>query len=178
MHACMRVPLDMHARVRTHRHIAGVRQNQAFLLYDEGTFTDALFDRIRHALPEEIDGKRLVGLSHGYFFFRYQCGDVFKRHTDGEWPGKRVGSAGIEPIEGTLSKLSMTMYLNGEADGVLGGCTRLYGADEGWVSVAPTQGSALFFRHGFGPGTVWHEGEEVFEGTPKYVARVNVLYEE
>ena len=45
------------------------------------------------------------------------------------------------------SGLSMLLYLNGAADAVQGGNTRLFKPDGAWVDVSPVKGSALFFRH-------------------------------
>ena len=42
----------------------------------------------------------------------------------------------------------------------------------------PKKGSALFFRHGMGSGSVLHEGRPVVGPVAKYVARINVLYED
>jgi hypothetical protein len=46
-----------------------------------------------------------------------------------------------------------------------------------WVDVVPRTGSALFFRHGFTPDSVVHIGDRVHGHVPKYVARINVMYE-
>lgn len=42
----------------------------------------------------------------------------------------------------------MLLYLNGPAEGVQGGNTRLFRPDGSAVEVEPRKGSALFFRHG------------------------------
>ena len=60
-----------------------------------------------------------------------------------------------------------------------GGATRLFPSDgSAPVDVAPRKGSALFFRHGFGENSVLHAGQPVSGTAPKYVARLNVLYEQ
>merc|ERR1711953_1289565 len=104
---------------------------------------------------------------------------MFRKHFDGEWPGYQIADDRwtVEEIEGTRSKLSMTLYLNGVGDGLVGGATRLFGERGEFVDVVPRKGAALFFRHGKEPQTVWHEGTEVHGDVPKYVARINVLYE-
>jgi hypothetical protein len=53
----------------------------------------------------------------------------------------------------------------------------LFHPDRGHVDVMPKKGSALFFRHGFGPHSVLHEGCRVFGEVSKYVARINVMFE-
>jgi len=85
---------------------------------------------------------------------------------------------GIEEWQNVESKLTMLLYLSDEEDGVQGGSTRLFPFDSSVdaVDVAPQKGSALFFRHGFGPDSVHHMGMLVSGETPKYVLRLNVLY--
>ena len=75
------------------------------------------------------------------------------------------------------SALTMLLYLNDPSDGVQGGNTRLLSRDGRWVDVTPRKGSALFFRHGFGPDSVQHIGDRVHGAVPKYVARINVMYQ-
>ena len=77
---------------------------------------------------------------------------------------------------GWRSCLTMLLYLNGPEDGVQGGATRLYGPMGASVDVIPQKGAALFFRHGFGPGSVLHQGCRVTGSVSKYVARINVMY--
>ena len=57
-----------------------------------------------------------------------------------------------------------------------GGSTRLFRPDGTHHDVTPAKGSALFFRHGFGPHSVVHIGLPVRGLVPKYVARINVMY--
>jgi pimeloyl-ACP methyl ester carboxylesterase len=76
------------------------------------------------------------------------------------------------------SGLTMLLYLNGPADGVQGGSTRLYRPDRSAVDVTPRKGAALFFRHGFSAQSVLHAGSRVFGSVSKYVARINVMYAE
>eukprot|EP00927_Polykrikos_kofoidii_P074361 TRINITY_DN70345_c0_g1_i1.p1 TRINITY_DN70345_c0_g1~~TRINITY_DN70345_c0_g1_i1.p1 ORF type:complete len:281 (+),score=29.45 TRINITY_DN70345_c0_g1_i1:115-957(+) len=164
----------------------GMRQNQAchWFASRETTeaFLDPMFARIQHLLPQDIDGSPLCPkLSHRVAHYKYNDGDVFNRHTDGEWPGQSIAESGqsIEVWPGLVSKLSMLLYLNdAEHDGVQGGFTRLFPHDERRepFDVAPKKGSALFFRHGFSPDSVHHMGTEVTGPIPKYVVRLNVLY--
>jgi hypothetical protein len=138
-----------------------------------------VFDRIHHLLPAAIDGGKLYpALSRRINMYRYDANDVFNMHTDGDWPGYGLSADRRQMVEwpGLRSCLSMLLYLNGPDDGVEGGSTRLYRPDRGWVDVTPRKGSALFFRHGFGPHSVLHEGCRVFGEVSKYVARINVMY--
>lgn len=163
----------------------GMRQNKAAHWFAPGEtvekFLNPMFARIRDLLPPSIDpGDRLYeGLSHRLAHYKYDSGDVFNMHTDGEWPGQSVNDAGdgVSTWDNkTVSKLSMVLYLSGEDPGG-GGQTRLYHFDgKEPVDVAPKKGRALFFRHGYGPNSVPHAGLRVVGDAPKYVCRLNVLY--
>ncbi len=74
------------------------------------------------------------------------------------------------------SMLTMLLYLNGHEEGVEGGCTQIY-SDNETIDVEPRTGRALFFRHGFSTDSVQHTGMQVTGAVPKYIARINVLYE-
>lgn len=157
----------------------GMRMNKAVHWVADDGMMDAIFTRIGHLLPTEIDGAPLhPALSRRINMYRYDADDVFNMHTDGDWPGYGLSPDRREMHEWPRmrSRLSMLLYLNGPADGVQGGSTRLYRPDAGHVDVTPRKGSALFFRHGFGPQSVLHEGSRVSGAVAKYVARINVMY--
>lgn len=157
----------------------GMRMNKAVHWLADESLLGPVFDRIVHLLPETIDGGSLYpALSRRINMYRYDADDVFNMHTDGDWPGYGLSSDRQQMVEwpGLRSCLSMLLYLNGPEDGVEGGSTRLYRPDRGSVDVTPRKGSALFFRHGFGPQSVLHEGCRVFGKVSKYVARINVMY--
>ena len=157
----------------------GMRMNKSVHWVSDESLLGEIFNRISHLLPQNIDGGRLhSSLSHRINMYRYDENDVFNRHTDGDWPGFGLNSQRDQMIEwdGYRSCLTMLLYLNGKKDGVRGGQTRLYRPDRTTIDIEPKKGSALFFRHGHGPGSVIHEGLGVIGKTPKYVARINVLY--
>lgn len=158
----------------------GMRMNKAVHWVADEAMLGPVFARIAPMLPAVIDGRRLHGrLSHRLNLYRYDRNDVFNRHIDGDWPGYSLDDGRTAMVEwpGLRSCLTMLLYLNGPEDGVAGGHTRLLGRDEAWVDVTPKKGSALFFRHGFTPDSVIHIGARVTGPVPKYVARINVLYE-
>merc|ERR1711924_14137 len=97
-----------------------------FILPD--SFSSAIFQRIQHLLPQELDGNKLRGLSSRLNCYKYNSGDRFRMHVDGDWPAYGLDADGVSMVEysGMLSKISMLVYLNDEADGVQGGATRLY----------------------------------------------------
>jgi len=168
----------------------GMRMNLSSHWVSPSRWMNKVFERIKGELPQEIDGKKLLGLSCRLNMYKYLENMHFKPHVDGDWPAYAVDEDDKSRIV-TLdskkyghSKMSMLLYLNDSSDataidGVQGGSTRLYLSQRGGKSyeVAPRKGSALFFRHGFGQNSVLHEGCPVRGAKPKYVARINVMYE-
>jgi hypothetical protein len=158
----------------------GMRMNKSVHWMADEALLGPLMARIAPLLPPAFDGAPLFGhLSHRLNMYRYDADDVFNRHTDGHWPGYSLDEERTQMLQwpdGLRSCMTMLLYLNGPADGVMGGSTRLFRRDGGHVDVTPTKGSALFFRHGFGPHSVVHEGCRVSGSVPKYVARINVVY--
>ena len=158
----------------------GMRMNKSVHWLADEAMMQPMFDRIGHLLPASLHGARLLpAFSHRINMYRYDDSDVFNLHTDGSWPGYSLSEdrqhmqTWDDRIE---SGLTMLLYLNGPADGVQGGNTRLFKPDGSWVDVSPVKGSALFFRHGFGPDSVRHIGCVVHGPVSKYVARINVMY--
>lgn len=158
----------------------GMRINKSVHWVADESLTGPMFDRIAHLLPPVLAGAPLFpAFSRRLNMYRYDADDEFKRHTDGDWPGY-----GLSPDRSSMQKwsaglrsgLTMLLYLNGPADGVVGGSTRLYGLNGTSTEVAPVKGSALFFRHGLGADSVVHEGCRVGAPVSKYVARINVMY--
>ena len=159
----------------------GMRMNKSVHWVADDMLLGPIFQRLAPLLPAALDGAPLhPRLSHRLNIYRYDDNDVFNPHTDGDWPGFGLSDDRREMLQwppGLRSKLTMLLYLNGPDDGVVGGHTRLYRPDGGAVNVVPRAGAALFFRHGFGPGSVLHEGARVHGSVPKYVARINVMYD-
>lgn len=158
----------------------GMRMNKAVHWLADESMMAPMFARIAHLLPQEINGATLhPAFSRRINMYRYDRNDVFNLHTDGDWPGYSLSTdrRGMVEWPGLRSCLTMLLYLNDPDDGVEGGSTRLFRPDRGHVDVTPKKGSALFFRHGFGPQSVLHEGSRVHGEVPKYVARINVMYE-
>lgn len=158
----------------------GMRMNQAMHWMADAVLMEKIHDAIAPLLPQQLHGKALwPRLSQRIDMYKYRNGDVFNRHIDGTWPGYGVNAArnGIEEWDNSGSQLSMLLYLNGPEDGVQGGATRVFGRGGQVHDITPKAGSALFFQHGFCIGSVMHAGGEVTGDTPKYVARINVLYD-
>ena len=158
----------------------GMRMNKSVHWVADENLFGPMMARIRTLLPQAIDGAVLHDrFSHRMNMYRYDDNDVFNRHIDGDWPGYGLNEDRtiMEEWYSVRSCLTMLLYLNGPEDGVVGGNTRLLAQNGEWVDVQPKKGSALFFRHGFLPSSVAHVGARVTGLVPKYVARINVLYE-
>lgn len=158
---------------------AGMRQNKTVHWLAQPGTLDALYARIVKHLPQNIDGIRLSNsFSERINMYRYDSGDVFNPHIDGDWPGFGMNSTGDQMVEwpGQRSKLTMLLYVNSQMDGIIGGETEIYDRGEVVARVKPETGTALFFRHGRTPDSVLHAGAVLGDGPSKYVARINVLY--
>ena len=158
----------------------GMRMNKSVHWLADEDLLGPIMARIQALLPQRIDGADLYPmLSHRINMYRYDDQDIFNRHTDGDWPGYGLDRERqvMHEWSGLRSALTMLLYLNDASEGVQGGHTRLLARDGRWVDVAPRKGSALFFRHGFVPDSVIHIGDRVHGAVPKYVARINVMYE-
>ena len=158
-----------------------MRMNKSVHWMADDAMLQTMFDRIAHLLPPDMHGDPLhQGFSHRLNMYRYDDNDVFNLHTDGSWPGYSLSDDRQHMLQwddGFHSGLTMLLYLNGPADGVQGGNTRLFKPNGSWVDVSPVKGSALFFRHGFGSDSVRHIGCVVQGAVSKYVARINVMFQ-
>jgi hypothetical protein len=158
----------------------GMRRNKTVHWIAPADAMAELFRRIAPLLPQDLGGRRLSPiLSHRINTYRYDRGDEFNLHVDGDWPGFGLSPDGRHMTQwsGTHSMLTMLLYLNGAEDGLQGGATTLYDQGELRASVTPRTGRALFFRHGSNRDTVLHAGETLTGDIPKYVARINVMYD-
>lgn len=158
----------------------GMRMNKSVHWLADEHLLAPMLQRMQALLPPQIDGAPLhPRLSHRINMYRYDDNDVFNRHIDGDWPGFGLDPERrfMEQWPGPRSCLTMLLYLNDPDDGVVGGNTRLLHRAGHWVDVVPRKGAALFFRHGFTPDSVPHIGARVHGPVPKYVARINVMYE-
>lgn len=119
----------------------------------------AVWNAVERFFPDEIDGKKKLGLYPLWRYYRYHTGQNFAPHQDHVVFGDKDGE-----LDGTESRYTFLLYLNGESEG---GETAFPNAN---AQVTPTTGMALAFRH-----ENWHEGKTVLGGL-KYVVRSDVLY--
>lgn len=139
-----------------------IRNNDRVVLRDP-ELARLMWERVADVLPP-IEGEVAVGVDSELRFYRYEPGQQFKRHRDGS----------VKDAAGRSSRLSYLIYLN---DGCRGGETTFYHYGTSGeervlreVSVSPSIGTALVFRH-----ERWHAGSPVTEGR-KYVLRSDVFY--
>ena len=158
----------------------GMRQNTTVHWMVHPRDAEVLFSRIESYIPSVIEGRQSMGaLSHRFNTYRYTVGQEFKPHLDGDWPGFAVNkkTRSLEYWKTGRSMLSMLLYLNGEQEGVEGGDTLLLDGQTVVRRVKPCCGRALFFRHGIHDRSVLHAGDVLHNGAPKYVIRINVMYQ-
>jgi predicted 2-oxoglutarate/Fe(II)-dependent dioxygenase YbiX len=130
-----------------------VRNNDR-VTFDDAPLAKALFERVRHSLPRDVEGRVPVGANERFRCYRYTKGQRFKAHFDGAFTRG--------PSE--ASELTLMVYLN---EGFTGGETAFLDLEQ---VVTPKRGMALLFTH-----RILHEGCEVLNGV-KYVLRSDVMY--
>lgn len=134
-----------------------IRNNER-AIFDDGALAAQIWERISPFVPSPLFGKDAIELSSRWRFYRYEAGQVFKRHQDGS----------VKLENGLKSQMTLLLYLN---EGCEGGQTRFYLNDsEEPLDFEPKTGAALLFLHSF-----WHEGTPVKSGE-KYVLRSDVFY--
>eukprot|EP00933_Yihiella_yeosuensis_P001832 TRINITY_DN10301_c0_g1_i1.p1 TRINITY_DN10301_c0_g1~~TRINITY_DN10301_c0_g1_i1.p1 ORF type:complete len:703 (+),score=169.55 TRINITY_DN10301_c0_g1_i1:30-2111(+) len=147
---------------------------------------NALFSRVRYLLPQKLQGDDLVGINRRWRIYRYQAGNLYRKHLDGAWPasGIKVDAKGNQEYVydayggGTRSRFTFIVYLNDDFEG---GCTTFFFPKEGKEGtlesrpIRPRIGSASVFPHGDTGIPLLHEGSSVTNGT-KYLLRTDVVY--
>lgn len=138
------------------------------VIIDSEEFTEKLWSRISSFIPRKVKGAQVVGLNERLRFLKYNPGQFFAPHTDGNY---------VRPENHLeMSLLTIQMYLNQEFDG---GETTFHmpSLDEQGqhqqrvkVPVKPRTGMALVFGQ-----ELLHEGSQVKNGV-KYTVRTDVMY--
>lgn len=129
-------------------------RNNTRVMFDDAALAARLFDRIAHALPAQLHGRRPVGVNERFRCYRYEQGQQFRAHYDGAFVRD----------DRERSELTLMVYLN---SGFTGGETAFF---ESSVVVQPRTGMALLFQH-----RQLHEGAMVTSGV-KYVLRSDVMF--
>ncbi len=128
-----------------------VRNNDR-VIFDDKVLAAAIFERAKLFLPAELKEWTLLGLNERFRFYRYEEGQYFKWHKDGNYARN----------EDEVSFLTLLIYLNGD---YTGGSTSFR-----WETIQPEKGMALVFPH-----MMLHQGAPVESGV-KYVLRTDVMY--
>ncbi|KXS18900.1 hypothetical protein M427DRAFT_29357 [Gonapodya prolifera JEL478] len=132
---------------------------------DSQPLASALFQRVASYVPA-IPGRNIVGLNERLRFLRYDKGDTFRPHKDGNY---------VRPDGSEHSHLTLQLYLN---DDFTGGATTMWFDDrvkkatpgERQDGVVPVTGRIAIFDH-----AILHEGAIVDQGI-KYSMRTDIMY--
>jgi hypothetical protein len=129
-------------------------RNNDRVIFDDLALAADLFGRVHGHLPEQLFGRRPIGVNERFRCYRYAPGQRFAPHYDGCF----------HRTDRERSELTLMVYLN---DGFTGGDTAFL---DFAATVAPRPGMALLFQH-----RLLHEGAVVEAGV-KYVLRSDVMY--
>ncbi|XP_064634786.1 uncharacterized protein LOC135492322 isoform X2 [Lineus longissimus] len=136
-------------------------RNSYRCIWDTTEQAERIWQRIKKFVPEYWEGHRALGLNERLRILRYDPGQKFAPHFDGEY----------RRDNGERSYITMQLYLN---EGFKGGSTTFL---EKWdpssgdsVPVVPKTGSILVFQH-----DILHEGSELKDGR-KYTIRSDVMF--
>lgn len=126
-------------------------------IVDSHAFAEQLWSRIQSYVPTEWkNGETVAGINERLRILRYYPGDEFKPHVDGSY---------MSPT-GSLSKLTILIYLNSE---YTGGFTTIYGP-EGLSPIQPEAGMVVLQDQ-----SILHSVPPLRTGC-KYVVRTEVMY--
>lgn len=131
-------------------------RNNSRLMIDDTSLAGNLWTRAREWVPNPWRNRAPIGLNERFRFYRYEPGQTFAKHYDGEFRREN----------GEVSEFTFLIYLN---DDFVGGNTSFFKPSR--FTVAPKAGSLLLFQH-----QQLHSGDIVESGI-KYVLRSDVMYE-
>ncbi len=147
------------------RKITEVRNSKRCIV-DTPDRAHELWNRVRSFLPLSAADERKVPfeLNERFRFLKYDAGEYFAPHMDGNYRRERNDTR-----FGDVSYLTLQVYLN---EGFEGGSTRFFSADnqDKYYDVVPKTGSVLIFTH-----RVLHSGEVLVRGR-KYALRTDVMF--
>lgn len=168
-----------------------VRHNQNLVWIADDNSCDLIWRRIAPALDQRLLGfpdLRAFTLNGRFRFYRYDEGDFFKLHGDGNWTGSRLRDGKLinDAFDGGYSQMTVLVALNSDFEG---GATRFrVNADDPFepvqrhnrvndVDVYTPAGDILCFPHGMHPLHWMHSGEPIISGK-KYILRTDMLFAE
>jgi len=142
-----------------------VRNNKRVMWQTDDSVYLPIYERIRELVPKVVrvrgEDWEVCGVNERLRFYRYDGGEIFKKHYDGCFP-RNINE---------MSLLTFILYLN---DGFEGGQTTFF-VNSKKVKVEPETGSALLFFHGRHSASPLHEGSILKKGR-KYVLRSDIMY--
>ncbi|UTW47707.1 oxidoreductase [Bacterioplanoides sp. SCSIO 12839] len=167
-----------------------IRHNDNVTWVTDETTDTLLWQRVAHLAEQKLDifnGKKPLGINARFRFYRYQSGDYFQFHTDGDWPGSRVINNELitNAYPDRYSQMTFLIFLSEDFEG---GATRfLVNADDPGkparrgdnvqeMDVRTPAGSVLCFPHGMHPLHCVHSSETIRSGV-KYIIRTDMLFE-
>jgi predicted 2-oxoglutarate/Fe(II)-dependent dioxygenase YbiX len=167
-----------------------VRHNDNVTMVVDESTDSIIWQRIAHLFSQEddnFDGLKPLGINARFRFYRYQEGDLFKKHIDGSWPGSRVINNKLvtQAYDDRWSQMTFLILLTDDFEG---GATQFWvhkrdansparsESDARKVDVRTPKGSVLVFPHGHHPMHCLHSSEPITKGT-KYIVRTDVLFE-
>lgn len=131
--------------------VTGVRNNNR-VLYNDIPFAADLWQKLEPFAPGSIGKSIAVGLNELFRFYKYEPGQIFKKHRDQSYIRNDTEA----------SYYTFMIYLNDDYEG---GETTFNN-----TVIKPKQGTALIFLH-----DLEHEGSVVKKGI-KYVLRTDIMY--
>jgi predicted 2-oxoglutarate/Fe(II)-dependent dioxygenase YbiX len=140
-------------------------RNSSRCIVDDADRAAELWMRVKRFIPLNlITGYEQVELNERLRFLRYDEGEYFAPHLDGNYRRERNHERA-----GDKSFLTLQVYLN---EGFEGGSTRFFhrSEDEVYHDVVPRTGSVLIFEH-----PILHSGERLERGR-KYAIRTDVMF--
>ena len=171
-----------------------IRHNDNLTLVIDDVSERILWQRVRELVNQNLaifNNKPALGINTRFRFYRYQQGDYFSPHIDGDWPGSRVEGEQLvtNAYDDRYSRMTFLILLN---DTFEGGATRFLLKPEEHraenasfsqettknhrqVDVRTPTGGVLLFPHGRHPLHCVHSSTPITQGV-KYIIRTDLLF--
>lgn len=149
---------SMYSRFGVEKYMTDIR-NSGRVIIDSQDFVDNLLPRIKHIIPNIYKSKKFLSINPRLRILKYNEGEYFKRHEDGNYSNSV-----------SKSLITVLIYLNCDYEGAW---TIVYNNDKDKIGTAiePLLGSILLLDQ-----EIEHEVKPLKSGT-KYVLRTELMYE-
>lgn len=141
------------------RYVPYVRNSKRCII-DDKEIANMIYSRIKNKLPIVFNNKKLIGINERLRFLKYNEGEYFKGHFDGNY---------ITPDNLQISQITLQLYLNENFEGGETTFINPYN-DEDLGKYIPKTGSVLLFQH-----DMYHEGSTLLKGI-KYAMRTDIMF--